>query len=105
ENGRLFRLVAHRDCLLPFERAREEEREVLRDRTADAGLDPVEAEARVDAERLVRLIADAALILAAAAPDLGGDDAALRVAELGRRRAGGHRRLFQRVGADCDLGA
>ena len=52
-----------------------------------------------------RLVAEAAGVVAPAGLGLDRDDARLRVAELGRRRAGGHRRLFQRVGADADLGA
>src|SRR5918995_7233664 len=89
---------------MAFQRAGYEERQVPGDGPAEAALKAVEAEAGVLAERLVTLVSEAAGVVTAAGLGLDRDDAGLRVAELGRGGAGSHRRLFQRVGADADLG-
>ena len=75
------------------------------ERSAEAGLEPIEAEAVAHAERLVGLVAEGSGV--GRAPRAGDqrDHAGLGVAEFGRRRPGRDRRFLDRVGADADLGA
>src|SRR5690606_10065797 len=82
----------------PLDVATEVEGQVVGDRAADVGLDPVEPEAVIGAADLVVLIPEAAAPLGAAALGLNGDDARLGIAELGRAAAGGHRRLLEPAG-------